>query len=715
MVVSPADGEFARALAHQEAGRLSEAAAGYRALLKDEPSNAAALFNLPVVCGALGSVDEAIELYRHVLDLRPDDPAVLVNLAILSQENGDADNAVKLYGMALKTLGTANEPSRAAMAAHAHNGRGVVRRGRGDLDGAVASFRAAITSDPTLLGAHRNLSVSLTESGRYGMAVAAAEAALERDPGYVPGMLGLAAGLAGQGRFDEAERHLRRARDHAPDDEEALVSHARVLERLRRFTEAVATYEHLLALDADHGLARARLLELRLSLCDWRDYDRLCHEAIARANREIERGDAVSIDIINLLDLPVGNDLAFAAARAKAQAATNRAVPARPGQPRRAAAAERGTSKLRLGYALPYTTFHSMPAILRDIGAHHDRARFSVHGYSLQPNEGTAFSGAFRAGFDSFADIPLRAPARAAARIREDNLDLLIDLTGLIAVSCLEVLAHRPAPVQAHFLGYGLTTGADFVDFLITDRVMIPPELGRYCSERLVYLPHAFMAARPDEVPEPRPARGAAGLPEDALVFCNFNQFSKIEPTVFEVWMRLLNAVPGSVLWLIAWMADGVGNLRLAAERHGVAPDRLVFAPLEPYRQHLARIGLADIVLDTLFHTGGPITLDALKTGVPVLTRRGETPAARLGASLLTAAGAADLIAEDIAAYERRALALANDSAALVGLRARLEGGRRHQPLFDVPGFVRDLETAYELIWQEREDGPSAPPIRVRD
>ena len=354
MVVSPADGEFARALAHQEAGRLSEAAAGYRALLKDEPSNAAALFNLAVVCGALGSVDEAIELYRHVLDLRPDDPAVLVNLAILSQENGDADNAVKLYGMALKTLGTANEPSRAAMAAHAHNGLAVVRRGRGDLDGAVASFRAAITSYPTLLGAHRNLSVSLTESGRYGMAVAAAEAALER---------------------------------------------------LRRFTEAVATYEHLLALDADHGLARARLLELRLSLCDWRDYDRLCHEAIARTNREIERGDAVSIDIINLLDLPVGNDLAFAAARAKAQAATNRAVPARPGQPRRAAAAERGTSKLRLGYALPYTTFHSMPAILRDIGAHHDRARFSVHGYSLQPNEGTAFSGAFRAGFDSFADI----------------------------------------------------------------------------------------------------------------------------------------------------------------------------------------------------------------------------------------------------------------------------------------------------------------------
>ena len=230
-----------------------------------------------------------------------------------------------------------------------------------------------------------------------------------------------------------------------------------------------------------------------------------------------------------------------------------------------------------------------------------------------------------------------------------------------------------------------------------------------------MYLPHAFMAARPDEVPEPRPARGAAGLPEDALAFCNFNQFSKIEPTVFEVWMRLLNAVPGSVLWLIAWMADGVGNLRLAAERHGVAPDRLVFAPLEPYRQHLARIGLADIVLDTLFHTGGPTTLDALKTGVPVLTRRGETPAARVGASLLTAAGAADLIAEDIAAYERRALALANDSAALAGLRARLEGGRRHQPLFDVPGFVRDLETAYELIWQEREDGPSAPPIRVRD
>ncbi len=139
-------------------------------------------------------------------------------------------------------------------------------------------------------------------------------------------------------------------------------------------------------------------------------------------------------------------------------------------------------------------------------------------------------------------------------------------------------------------------------------------------------------------------------------------------------------------------MADGVGNLRLAAERHGVAPDRLVFAPLEPYRQHLARIDLADIVLDTLFHTGGATTLDALKTGVPVLTRRGETPAARVGASLLTAAGAADLIAEDIAAYERR-----------------------HQPLFDVPGFVRDLETAYELIWQEREDGPSAPPIRVRD
>ena len=724
------DDEFAQALSLHQAGRLAAAAVGYAALVEAEPTNVAALFNLAVVRAATGAADEALAIYQRVLALRPGDPSVLVNLALLARGRGDAVEAERLYRAALSDTPGSPTAEQRTLAAHAHNGLGALCRARGDLDAAVAAFRAAVDHDPHLLGAHCNLSVSLAESGRHGAAMAAAQAALALEADYVPALVSLATALAAQRRYAEAEAHLGRACELAPDDVEALVGRAEMLERLRRFGEAIGVYQRVLEVDPDHRRALARLLELRLSSCDWSDYRQMCDDAIARTEREVAAAAPVSIDIITLLDLPVGNDLIYRASRAKAKTAA-RAVGGRAALETRVApetrvatgAAPTGAvawfDKLRLGYLLPYTSFHSMPALLREIATLHDRAHYRVHGYSLQASDGTAFSGDLRARFDAFTDVPLRAPERAAERIGADDLHILVDLAGLTAVNGLEVLAHRPVPVQAHFLGYGLTTGADFVDYLITDRVMTPPSLGAYASERLVYLPHAFMAARSmvagrQAELDPPPARSELGLPEAGLVFCNFTQFGRIEPTAFAIWMRLLDQVPGSVLWLVAWMAEGVERLRAAVAAHGIDPDRLVFAPLRPYREHLGRIARADLVLDTLHHGGGVTTLDAIAAGVPVVTRAGETPAARLGASLLSAAGMPELIADDLVAYERKALDLARDAAARAAVRARLARDRSTGPLFDVAGFVGDLEAAYQAMWRERAAGPGAPPLAVR-
>ena len=360
---------------------------------------------------------------------------------------------------------------------------------------------------------------------------------------------------------------------------------------------------------------------------------------------------------------------------------------------------------LTIGYVSPDFRAHSVAVAFRGIIDHHDRERFRFKAYSLHPGKPDALTDYFRGTFDEFRDCAGLSHEEVASKINADGVDILIDLAGHTRGTRLEIFALRPAPIQAHYLGYSATIGARFIDYLITDHQQVPAEQRPYFTEQLVYLPDTFMAARQSEIATTNPCRADYGLPDDGVVFANFNKHYKLEPQMFGISMRLLKKIPGSVYWLREGTAKSVENLRREAAARGVDPERLIFASLEPHPQHLARLALADLALDNLFHGGGVTTVDALWVGLPVLTLAGETPQSRNGASLLAPIGLPELIVNTVNAFEAKALQLASDAALRADIRQRLLANRLTYPLFDIQRLTQHLERAYEMMWHNHASG----------
>ena len=309
--------------------------------------------------------------------------------------------------------------------------------------------------------------------------------------------------------------------------------------------------------------------------------------------------------------------------------------------------------------------------------------------------------------FDRFIDAQAMSDAQVATMLRELEIDIAIDLNGYSGEKRTGILAHRPAPVQVNYLGFPGTMGAPFIDYIIADRMVIPDENRIYYSEQVVYLPHTYLpndGKRP--IAENTPSRIEAGLPETGFVFACHNAAHKIGPEMFDVWMRLLQTVEGSVLWLKSPNPSAMGNLRREAKARGVAPERLVFAPRLPQTEdHLARLRLADLFLDTLPYNAHATACDALWAGLPVLTCLGNTFPGRVAASLLHAIGLPELVTSSLAEYEELALALARNPERLAAIKAKLMRNRDTEPLFDTARFTRDLESAYTTMWERTQRG----------
>jgi len=316
--------------------------------------------------------------------------------------------------------------------------------------------------------------------------------------------------------------------------------------------------------------------------------------------------------------------------------------------------------------------------------------------------------------FDSFLDVRDVGDRDVARLLREREIDIAVDLTGYTLGRRLGIFAHRPAPVQVNYLGYPGTLGAPYIDYIVADAELIPREHFEYYTEKVVHLPGSYQpngSGRPAVAAAP--ARSELGLPEGAFVFCCFNAMYKITPEIFAIWMRWLHAVPDSVLWLLDDNRFATTNLRAQSARLGVDPGRLVFAPRAQMAQHLARQRAADLFVDTLPYNAHTTASDALWAGVPVLTCRGQTFAARVGASLLQAAGLPELIAPNLQEYESLALVLAMDRPRLSALRARLAADRDTCALFDVQGYARGLEAAYLQMWRRAESRLPATHLSV--
>ncbi len=443
----------------------------------------------------------------------------------------------------------------------------------------------------------------------------------------------------------------------------------------------------------------ASLLTEMQQLCDWSRLDELCEyqrrSALEHPERPVQPFGLLSIPSTPMEQLACAQN--FARSLAGSVAADRK---------RLALGFDRAPHKrLRVGYLSADFHGHATAYLAAEMFELHDRNRFEVIAYSYGPDDGSEIRARLQRGFERFIDVRLHSYADAAAAIHADGVEILVDLKGYTVHARPEILALRPAPVQVNYLGYPGTMGADFIDYIVGDRFVTPVSRAGEFSENLVLMPDSYQVNDRRRQIAATPPRQALGLPENSFVFCCFNQPYKILPDVFAVWMRMLEAVPGSVLWLLEldrWVAP---NLRREASARGVDPARLVFAPLLPLAEHLGRLSAADLFLDTHPYNAHTSTSDALWTGLPVLTCTGETFASRVAGSLLAAAGVPELITCSLAEYEALGLRLARTPGELAELRRRLSRSRDAAPLFDTPRFVRNLETAYETMWRIHQAG----------
>ncbi len=651
--VSQTDSLLAQARHALSQGETAKAESAWRQALAIDPDDAEALFHLGNLERERGGHDLAVIHYRQALIRAPGHAGVLNNLGLAYEEQGDAAQAEACYRQVLAA--SPNHPDALANLAN-------IQFGRGEYDAAAKSYTHA-------LAGRRDFPASFWTQR--------------------------AIALHAIGALADAEDSLREASRLAPDIAKIQVDIGSLCLQQGKFDAAETAFEHVLALDPDHRYARTMLVHSRMQRCAWHGLDEGFAALGPTLEHERPRGTGDAAVPFPLLAMPLSPRLLLHAAQAwSAQIdAGTRPRPLRAGKP---------NQRLRLGFVSSDFRDHPTTHLLIDCWERLDRARFETFGYALLPAEDSVLGARVARAFDRFASVGHDAPAAIARRIRDDRIDILIDLNGYTMHARPEVFALRPAPVQINWLGYLGTTGARWYDHVLTDRFATPDEQQVFFTERFLAMPHCLFPSDPRRSIAATPARSACGLPDHGMVFCCFNTPYKILPPVFDVWMRLLAQVPGSTLWLSPGYAVACANLQREAAARSVDPQRLVFAPRVDLPEHRARHMHADLFLDTSPYNAGTTANDALFMGVPVLTCSGETMASRIAGSQLQAIGLPELVTDSLAAYEAMALRLAREPATLAALRERLAANRHTHPLFDMARYTRDFEALLLRTWDER-------------
>ena len=575
----------------------------------------------------------------------------------------------------------------------------------GDFPRAEALLRAEVEAHPDLVDAWNALGVALVNQSRLPAALAAFQEAARRDPGSAEAQNNVANVLGDLGRHLEALPHLQRAVEIKPQLAESHHNLGMLLQRLKRHEEAADALEQALQLAPRMTYTLSHLAWNELAACRWQRLPARI-EALRAQLR-----DGAPVEPFTLV--------AVSESAEEQRLCAERHVAAMlPAQP---AALWRGEryrhERIRLAYLSADYHEHATAYLAAGLFERHDRARFEVIGVSWGPDDGGPMRRRLARAFDRFVDVRERGDEEVARLLRALEVDIAVDLKGHTTGARPAILAYRPAPVQASYLGYPGTMGASFIDYLIADRLVVPEAERRHYAEQVVYLPGCYQVNDSQrEIAARAPSRAEAGLPEAGFVFCCFNNNYKILPQLFGVWMRVLRAVPGSVLWLLQDNPAAERNLREAARAGGVDPARLLFARRVPPAEHLARQRLADLFLDTLPCNAHTTASDALWAGLPLLTCVGTTFAGRVAGSLLAAAGLPELATRDLPAYEAMALDLARNPARLGALRAKLAGPAGEHarlPLFDTERFRKGLEAAYAAMWDRAQRGEPAAGFAV--
>jgi predicted O-linked N-acetylglucosamine transferase (SPINDLY family) len=671
----------------RDAGNLAEAAKLYADILRAEPRNFEALLSLGFVHFRAGHFADAEHLCGEAarINTRSAD-AFFMRGCALQRLNRGAD-ALDCFNSAI-----ALRPG----FVEALINRGALLAGAKRHAEALKSLDAALAINPQMAEAWNNRGNVLSGLGRHQEAVASYDRVLTLRPGFVEALINRGTALIALHRLDEALASYDQAVQLSPERADALAGCANALFEAKEYERAADFYAATLARDPDYAYASGNLAFSRLHCCDWRSLDT---DRTVIARQLLEGRRVVNpFQAIALLDSPA----------ALKRCATLWVADKYPPAPAILGRKERKAdgSRIRLAYLSADFNGHAVATLLAGVFEQHDKTRFETTAISYTDSDGGAMRGRLELSFDRGIDVASKSDREIATLVRDMEIDIAIDLMGYTGECRPGIFAQRPAPVQVNFLGFPGTTGASYVDYIIADPIVIPEEHKPHYSESLAYLPDTYLPTDSRRaISERNPTRTEASLPEDGFVFCSFNNSYKFTPEMFDVWMRLLKSVEGSILWLSQTNAAAVRNLRAEAAKRGVSDDRLVFAPfLRDGGDHLARLGLADLFLDTVPYNAHSTAVDALWAGVPLLTLQGTAFAGRVAASALTAAGLPELIVSSLDAYEVLASKLAREPQTLAALRAKLRNARGRCALFDTARFTRNLEAAYVTMWERRRD-----------
>lgn len=626
---------------------------------------------------------EALPHYQTVCDRGPDVPGHWTDLSDCLRLCGELKAARKAAGRAL-ALSLDN--------AEAWNVLGAACTELGEPDQAQHCFKVALTLDERYVEAQYNLGVSLHKQGDPKGALACFERALQLKPDHCSAQYNLGSCQQELGLTDAAEHSFRAALQRKPDHFPSLFSLAAMCHFSGKFSEAYALETQCLQRNPDMLAMQVDRHYLALKIGHWGDIPAL-PELMRKLFAQETLDEPPPPFSLMVLPTPMqeGDQLKIARAWAHVKTRHVKPMPARKPDP-----AAGKTRRYRIGYASSDFHNHATMHLMRGLFPAHDRSRFEIFAYSWGPDDNSPYRQGAKQDIEHFRELRGMTSREMAHAMADDQLDLLIDLKGHTRDSRIEVFHYRPAPVQAQYLGYPGSLGTACMDFIITDRVVTPPAQQAFYTERFAYLPHCYQVNDAEQpIDTAVPCRSDAGLPEKAFVFACFCSHYKIDPFVFGVWMNVLKAVPDSVLWLLEGPDSVMQNFRHHAEQAGLEANRIVFGKLLAKPRHLARLGLADLFLDTRWYNAHTTASDALWAGVPVLTCPGQTFAQRVGASLVSAIEMPELIAKDWKHYEKLAIDIARNRTRAAQLKMKLAGKRHSAPLFRTEQFARDLEALF--------------------
>ncbi|WP_052657649.1 tetratricopeptide repeat protein [Thalassospira sp. HJ] len=567
---------------------------------------------------------------------------------------------------------------------------------------AAACFEKVVGLAPQNPKSHQNLGVFYQGIGKFNEALQCYQRAASCDANYAPAYNGAGIVLMTVGQLDTAQQYFAKALQLDPRFADAYSNLAHVFFSKGQLPAAAQSYAKANELKPDLKSALANRYFSLAMMCDWSGLESLSGVAQTLG---VEGEEVTPFLLLTLEDAP---DRQLARCRKFVSAKFGRGVPWQGTFP------SKRPAKLRIGYFSADFHDHATLSLMMGLLRNHDHDKFEIHGFSYGMVKESRSLDQAKGYFDSFTDVARSSDEEIVKLAREKKIDIAIDLKGHTRMGRIGIFAHRIAPVQINYLGNPGTIGAEFIDYMVVDKVTVPETHKQYLSEKPIYLPHCYQPNDDQRaIPETNTTRADFGLPDDGFVFCSFNNTYKISPREFDIWMRLSKQVEGSVLWLFKGNDYAAQNLRNEAQKCGVDPDRLVFAEKLSPAEHLARHKHGDLLLDTFNVNAHTTASDALWAGLPLVTLPGEQFAARVAASILSAANLPELIAKDEAEYEAIALDLARNPEKLAALKQKVKDQSKTCPLFDSEGYTRDLEAGFEAAYDRYLNGLAPDDIEV--